>query len=89
MSTNDIAAKCRELRELKAIIDEAQAEADAIKDALKAAMGDAEELRVGEYKVTWKIVKAVKLDVSALKTALPDVDARFSRESVTRRFCVA
>lgn len=43
----------------------------------------------GEYKVTWKTVKAVKLDVSALKTALPDVAARFSRESVTRRFCVA
>ncbi|MFR5889221.1 MAG: hypothetical protein ACLUFK_12010 [Oscillospiraceae bacterium] len=54
MSTNDIAAKCRELRELQALIDEAQAEADAIKDALKAAMGDAEELRAGEYKVTWK-----------------------------------
>ena len=68
MSTNDIAAKCRELRELQALIDEAQAEADAIKDALKAAMGDAEELRAGEYKVTWKTVKAVKLDVSALKT---------------------
>ena len=62
MSTNDIAAKCRELRELQALIDEAQAEADAIKDALKAAMGDAEELRAGEYKVTWKTVKAVKLD---------------------------
>ena len=89
MSTNDIAAKCRELRELQALIDEAQAEADAIKDALKAAMGDAEELRAGEYKVTWTTVKAVKLDVSALKTALPDVAARFSRESVTRRFCVA
>lgn len=86
MSTNDIAAKCRELRELQALIDEAQAEADAIKDALKAAMGYAEELRAGEYKET---VKAVKLDVSALKTALPDVAARFSRESVTRRFCVA
>lgn len=89
MSTNDIAAKCRELRELQALIDEAQAEAEAIKDALKAAMGDAEELRAGEYKVTWKPVRAVKLDVGALRAALPDVAARFSRESVTRRFCVA
>ena len=89
MSTNDIAAKCRELRELQALIDEAQTEAEAIKDALKAAMGDAEELRAGEYKVTWKPVRAVKLDVSALRAALPDVAARFSRESVTRRFCVA
>ena len=47
MSTNDIAAKCRELRELQALIDEAQAEADAIKDALKAAIAKA--LALAEY----------------------------------------
>lgn len=88
MSTNEIAAKCRELRELQALIDEAQAEAEDIRDTLKAAMGDAEELRAGEYKLTWKPVKAVKLDVKALRAALPDVAARFSRESTTRRFCV-
>ena len=52
MSTNEIAAKCRELRELQALIDEAQSEVDAIRDALKAAMGDTEELRAGEYKLT-------------------------------------
>ena len=89
MSTHEIEAKCRELRELQALIEEAQAEVDAIRDALKAAMGGAEEMRAGEYKLTWKTVKSVKLDVSALKAALPDVAARFSRESTTRRFCVA
>lgn len=89
MSTNDIAAKCRELRELQALIDEAQAEADAIKDALKAAMGTETELRAGEYRISWKLVTSVKLDVKALRAALPDVAARFSRESTTRRFCVA
>ena len=50
MTTTEIAAKCRELRELQALIAEAEAEAEAVKDALKAAMGDAEELRAGEYK---------------------------------------
>ena len=89
MSTNEIAAKCRELRELLSLIDEAQAEADAIKDALKRELGDTEELRAGEYRISWKPVKSVKLDVKALKAALPDVAARFSRESTTRRFCVA
>ena len=89
MSTQDIERKCRELRELQALIDEAQTEADAIRDALKAAMGGAEEMRAGEYKLTWRPVKTVKLDVKALKAALPDVAARFSRESTVRRFCVA
>lgn len=52
MTTTEIAAKCRELRELQALIAEAEAEAEAVKDALKAAMGDAEELRAGEYKLS-------------------------------------
>lgn len=89
MTTNEIAAKCRELRELQALIAEAEAEADAIRDTLKAAMGDAEELRAGEYKLTWKPVTAVKLDVKGLRAALPDIAERFSRESTVRRFCVA
>ena len=89
MSTHEIEAKCRELRELQALIDEAQSEVDAIRDALKAAMGGAEELRAGEYKLTWKPVTTSRLDTKALKAALPDVAARFSRESTTRRFCVA
>lgn len=89
MSTNEIAAKCRELRELLSLIDEAQAEADAIRDVLKAAMGDTEELRAGEYKLTWRPVTTSRLDTNALRAALPDVAARFSRESTTRRFYVA
>lgn len=89
MSTKDIESKCRQLRELQALIEEAQAEAEAVKDALKRAMGDETELRVGEYRITWKPVTSVKLDVRALRASLPDVAARFSRESTVRRFCVA
>ena len=89
MSTAEIESKCRELRALLALIAEAEAEAEAVKDELKRAMGDAEELRAGEYKITWKPVKAVKLYVRALRASLPDVAERFSRESVTRRFSVA
>ena len=89
MSTAEIESKCRELRELLSLIDEAQSEVESIKDELKFAMGDTEELRAGEYKLTWRPVKSVKLDVRALKAALPDVAARFSRESITKRFCVA
>ena len=89
MTTTEIAAKCREHRELQALIAEAEAEVEAVKDALKAAMGDAEELRAGEYKLTWRRISSVKLDVKGLRAALPDVAARFSRESTVRRFCVA
>ena len=58
MSMNEMESKIRELRQLQNLIEEAQAEAEAIKDSIKAQMGDAEELRAGEYKVTWKAVTA-------------------------------
>ena len=89
MSTQDITTKIKELRELQALIEEANTEAEAIKDTLKAQMGDSEELRAGEYKITWKSVESARLDTTALKTALPDVYSRFTRKSTTRRFCVA
>ena len=53
MSISDIESKVRELRQLQALIDEAQQEAETIKDQIKAHMGDSEELRAGEYKITW------------------------------------
>ncbi|MBM6886304.1 hypothetical protein H6B69_10545, partial [Pseudoflavonifractor phocaeensis] len=56
---------------------------------IKAAMGDAEELRAGEYKITWKAVNASRIDTTALRKALPDVAERFTRITTTRRFCVA
>ena len=89
MSINELEAKARELRQLQALIEEAQAEAEAIKDALKAAMGDSESIQAGEYKITWKAVTSSRSDTTALKKALPDVAERFTKETTSRRFCVA
>lgn len=89
MGTHELESKVKELRQLQALIEEATAEAEAIKDAIKAAMGDSEELRAGEYKITWKAVQSSRLDAAALKKALPDVAERFTRTTTTRRFCVA
>lgn len=89
MSIYEIEAKARELRQLQALIEEATAEAEALKDAIKTAMGDSEELRAGEYKITWKPIKAVRIDTTALKKELPEIAQRFAKESVSRRFVVA
>ena len=89
MSINELEAKARELRQLLALIDEAQAEAEALKDAIKAAMGDREAIQAGEYKITWKPITASRLDTVALRKALPDVAERFTHTTTTRRFCVA
>ena len=85
MCINELEAKARELRQLQALIEEAQTEAEAIKDAIKAA----EAIVAGEYRITWKPVTSTRLDASALRKALPDVAARFTKETTVRRFCVA
>ena len=47
MSINELEMKCQELRELQRLIEEAQAEAETIKDAIKAHMGDSETAYAG------------------------------------------
>ena len=89
MSINELEAKVRELRELQTLIEEAQEEAESIKDQLKAHMGEREELRAGGYKITWKPVTSSRLDATALRKALPEVAERFTRTSTTRRFVLA
>ena len=89
MSINEMEAKARELRQLQNLIEEAQAEAEALKDAIKAAMGDSESIQAGEYKITWKAVTSSRIDTTALKNALPDVAERFTKETTVRRFTVA
>lgn len=88
MSINEIERKIRELRELQSLIEEAEQEAETIRDAIKEHMGESEELRAGEYKVTWKIVTSTRLDTASLKKALPEIAERFSKTSTVRRFCI-
>lgn len=89
MSTTKITSKVKELRELQALIEEAQAEAETIKDAIKAQMGNCEELRADEYKITWKPVESSRIDTAALKKAMPQVAEAFTKTTTTRRFCIA
>lgn len=50
MNMQDIERKIRLMREMQRMAEEAQAEADSIKDEIKAYMGASEALSVGEYK---------------------------------------
>ncbi len=89
MSENELVRKIRELREMQRLAEEAAAEAEALKDEIKAIMGDSEELRAGEYKVTWKSVESARVDTAALKREMPSIAEAFTRKTTTRRFCVA
>lgn len=89
MSINEMTSKVRELKELQALIEEAEAEAEEIKDQIKKAMGESEELRAGEYKVTYKTVKSSRLDSKNLKTDLSEIAVRYTVTMEYRRFAIA
>lgn len=89
MTTQEIVSKVKELRELQALIEEAQAEAETTKDAIKANMGGFDVLLAGEYKITWKAVESRRLDTAALSKALPELAAQFTKTTTVRRFCIA
>lgn len=88
MSTHELTGKARELRELKRMADELAHEITALEDEIKAHMGDLEEITAGEYRITWRPVTSHRVDAAALRRALPDVAAQFSRAITTRRFMV-
>ena len=91
MSTNELATKIRTLKELQALIDEAEAEIEAIKDEVKAIMTSegTEEMTVDVYKVRYTVVKSSRFDSSAFKKTHSDLYKQYSRETETRRFSVA
>ena len=89
MTAQEIVSKVKELQELQALIEEAQAEAETTKDAIKANMGGSDVLLAGEYKITWKAVESRRLDTAALSKALPELAARFTKTTTVRRFCIA
>ena len=88
MSNPNMEAKVHELMELKRLKEELEAEISAAEDAIKAVMGDEELLTAGAYKVSWSNVTSTRLDTTALKKALPDVAAAYTKTTTVRRFSV-
>lgn len=88
MSNPNLTPKITELMELKRMRDELDAEIQAAEDEIKAAMGDDDTLLAGPFKITWKTVTSSRLDSSALKKALPEIAARFMKQTTTRRFSI-
>lgn len=89
MSNSEIISALTELQEYNRIIEEAQAAADALKDRIKAHMGDSDTLIAGPYKVTWKAVTTSRIDSKALAKDYPEIASEYTKTSTSRRFLVA
>lgn len=91
MSIDMMNAKVKELRELRRMADELQAEIDSLQDTIKAEMTarDVDTLAGTDWRVTWKNVTSNRLDSTALKKELPEIAARFMKQTTARRFVLA
>ena len=91
MVNKNLDSQIHELRELRRMADELAAAIDTIQDAIKAEMTAAgvDVLTGSDWKATWKSVTSSRIDTAALKKALPDLAAQFTKTSTVRRFSVA
>ena len=91
MSTIEITTKIEALRDLEALIEEAKAEAETLRDEIKAEMlnRDTEELTAGQYIVRYTTVLSNRFDSTAFKKVMPDVYKAYTKQTSSRRFSIS
>lgn len=87
----DINALMTELAQYIRLQEEAAATVEALKDQIKAQMQAAgvDTLAGAEHKATYKAVTSSRVDTTALKKELPEIAARYTKTTETRRFTFA
>ena len=90
MSTVDMVSKIEQLKELEALIEEAKAEVETLKDEIKEEMlnRNTEELVVGKHIVRWTSVVSNRFDSTAFKKEMEDVYNRYVKTTESRRFSI-
>ena len=91
MSTIEITSKIESLRELEELIEEAKAEAEALRDEIKAEMlnRNTEEMSVGQYIVRWTSVLSNRFDTTGFKKMYADLYKKYTKQSASRRFTIS
>ena len=91
MSTTEITIKIEALKDLESLIEEAKAEAETLRDEIKAEMlnRDTEELEAGQYIVRWTSVLSQRFDTTAFKKVMPEVYKAYTKQVSSRRFSIS
>jgi predicted phage-related endonuclease len=91
MSQNDIIKKAEYLQELESYMDEIRAEADTVRDSLKAEMMERglEEMEAGKYIIRWTPVLSNRFDTTGFKKIYGDLYKAFTKQTASRRFSIS
>lgn len=90
MSTNEMHATIKELKEYKLLKEEAEAKIAELENIIKSEMKSQEldKMVVGEYKCSLTTVSSKRVDSKALQENRPDIYALFSKASSYERLTV-
>ena len=91
MSKKELISKIEYLQELEGFMDEIKAEADGIRDDIKAMMLEegTEELEAGAYIVRWTSVLSNRFDTTAFKKLYGDLYKAYTKQVASKRFTIS
>lgn len=91
MSTHELDARVRDLRELRNFEAEVKSEITAIEDEIKAEMlaKNTDVLYGLESTVTWKTVSSSRFDSAAFKLTHADLFKQYTKCTTSRRLVIA
>ena len=91
MSKAELIAKIEALNEWEALMEEAKAEAEAIRDSIKAEMmeRETEELIAGSYIIRWTSVLSSRFDTTSFKKMYGDLYKAYIKQVSSRRFSIS
>ncbi len=91
MSKFELLAKVELLNKYEAMIEEMKAEADTIRNTIKAEMEarEVEELAAGQYIIRYTSVLSNRFDTTAFKKVLPELYKAYTKQTASRRFTIS
>ena len=91
MSKIELLAKIELLNKYEAMIEELKAEAETVRNTIKAEMDarEVEELIAGQYIIRWTPVLSQRFDSTAFKKVMPEIYKAYTKQVSSRRFTIS
>ena len=91
MTKVEMLAKIELLNRYEAMLEEIKAEADSIRNTIKAEMEarEVEELIAGQYIIRWTSVLSNRFDSTAFKKVMPELYKAYTKQTASRRFTIS
>ena len=91
MSKIELLAKIELLNKYEAMMEEIKAEADSIRNSIKAEMEarEVEELIAGQYIIRYSSVLSNRFVSTAFKKVMPEIYKAYTKQVSSRRFTIS